>query len=84
MAKIITERAYIEPFDENEDDWSVSLYIKENKKEILAGKVEMKPRSWIYLDYNEDGDLIINNSASMEDNKWDHITNELLRVEDIS
>ena len=83
MAKIQIDRAYIEPFDENEDDWSVSIHIKTNKKEILAGKVEMNPRSWIYLDYNEEGDLIINNSASMEPNKWDHITDELLRVEDI-
>ena len=84
MTKISTIRAYIEPFDEDNDDWSVTVHIKENKKEVLAGKVEMKPRSWIYLDYNEEGDLIMNNSASMEDNKWDHITEELLREEDIS
>jgi hypothetical protein len=78
MSKISTIRAYIEPFDEDNDDWAITIHIKENGKETLAGKVEMEPRSWIYLDYNEQGDLIINNSPKMEGNKWDHIIHETL------
>ena len=78
MSKISTTRAYIEPFDESEDDWAISLHIKQGKEEILAGKVEMDPRAWIYLDYNEQGDLIINNSPKMEGNKWNHIIAETL------
>lgn len=78
MAQIWLERSYIEPFDETEDDWSISIHIKTGKQEILAGKVEMDPRSWIYIDYNEDKDLIINNSPGMERNKWDHIIHETL------
>jgi hypothetical protein len=75
--QISTIRAYIESSDE-EDEWAISLHIKENTTEILAGKVEMDPRGWIYLDYNEDDDLIINNSPKMEKKKWDHITKEIL------
>jgi len=78
--QISTTRAYIETSEED-DEWAITVSIKANKTEILAGKVEMNPRPWIYLDYNEDNDLIINNSPGMEVNKWDHIINETLGEE---
>lgn len=72
-------RAYIEPHDENEDNWSIQIHIDN----VLAGKVEMPPRIWLYTHYNEDGDLVINNSEGMEPYKWDHITKQLLEVREI-
>ena len=46
---------------------------------IFAGKVELDRNiPWIYLETAENGDLIINNSAGMEDNKWDYITREII------
>lgn len=80
MAKIITERAYIEPFGEDEqDNFAILIHIKEGNDHIYAGKVELDRNiPWIYLDNLENGDLEINNSAGMENNKWDHITNYIL------
>jgi len=80
--QISTTRAYIEATDDEDDEWAITVSIKAHKTEILAGKVELSPRPWIYLDYNEDNDLIINNSPGMEVNKWDHIINETLGEED--
>jgi len=81
MAKIHIERAYIEPFGENEkEDFSILIHIKENDDHIYAGKVELdKNVSWIYFEYNENGDLEINSSTNMENNKWDHIILEILK-----
>lgn len=72
-------RAYIEPHDKNEDNWSIQIHING----ILAGKVEMPPRIWLYTHYNKDGDLVINHSEGMEPYKWDHITKQLLEVKEI-
>jgi hypothetical protein len=79
MAKISLIRAYIEPEEQKDDPYALILEIDG----VMAGKVEMAPRSWIYLDTNDDGDLIINNSISMEDNKWDHITREIIETAEI-
>ena len=81
MAKIWMERCYIDISDEDTDTYSVEIHIKEGKSEILAGRVNMGPRPWVYIDYNEDGDLILNHSPGMDGNKWDHITREILDQE---
>jgi hypothetical protein len=78
MAQVWIDRAYIEPHDDDIDQYAVEIYINSDKKEILAGKVEMRPRSWVYLEYNEDKDLIINNSPGMEKIKWDLLIYETL------
>ncbi len=80
MAKIITERAYIEPMDEDdEDSFAILIHIKDENNHIYAGKIELDRNiPWIYLDNLENGDLEINNSAGMENNKWDHITHYIL------
>lgn len=78
MAKIWLERSYIESASDHEDQNFIEVHIKSGSTEDLAGKVETGPKSWIYLDYNEDKDLIINNSPGMEENKWDHIIHETL------
>jgi hypothetical protein len=83
MAKIYIERSYIDISDPDDDQYLVELYIKEGKSEVLAGRVDIGPRSWIYIDYNEDKDLILNHSPGMDGNKWDHITREILDIEEI-
>jgi len=83
MAKIITERAYIEPFGENEsDNFAILIHIKQGNDHIYAGNVELDRQiSWIYLENTPEGHLEINSSAGMENNKWDYITEEILRDE---
>jgi hypothetical protein len=83
MAKIWMERSYIDVSDNDTDQHLVEIYIKEGKTEILAGRVDIGPRPWLYIDYNEDGDLILNHSPGMDGNKWDHITRELLQEEEV-
>lgn len=78
MAKIHMEHSYIEPHDDENNNHVIQITIKRGKEEILAGEVECPPKPWIYLDWNEEGDLILNNSEGMEANKWDHITKELI------
>ena len=80
MAKIITERAYIEPFGEDEtDSFAILIHIKEGNDHIYAGKVELDRNiPWIHLENTPDGHLELNNSAGMENNKWDHITEYIL------
>jgi hypothetical protein len=79
MAKIHIERAYIEPFDGEEEDFSILIHVKRDNDHIFAGKVDLDRQiPWIYLDFSKNGDLEINNSAGMEDNKWDHITKYIL------
>jgi hypothetical protein len=74
-------RAYIEPHDDNEDNFIIS--ISEKNEDILLSKVDLdQPLKWLYTLTNEDGDLVINNSAGMEANKWDHITKEILGNKD--
>jgi len=69
-------KAYIESYDENDDQ---NLAIEIHVDKILIGRVELDhPFKWLYTINNEDGDLVINNSAGMEANKWDHITKEIL------
>lgn len=82
MAKIYIDRAYIEPYDE--EDMDILIHIKqvdqnENIDHIYAGKVELTHNiAWIHMDTADNGDLVINNSAGMEGNKWDHITREII------
>ena len=77
MAKFNIERAYIEPFDD--DDTEILIHIKEGNDHILVGKVELTHhKAWIHMSTAENGDLVINNSAGMEGNKWDHITREII------
>ena len=69
-------KAYIESYDEDNDQ---NLAIEIHVDKILIGRVELdQPIKWLYTINNEDGDLVINNSAGMEANKWDHITKEIL------
>ena len=80
MAKIITERAYIEAAGENnEESFAILIHIKQENDHIYAGKVELDRNiPWIHLENAENGDLHINNSAGMENDKWDHITEYIL------
>jgi hypothetical protein len=78
MAKVYIERAYIEPYDE-EDSHQILIHVKEGNNHVLAGKVELtKNVSWIYTNTAENGDLEINNSAGMEDSKWDYLIKEII------
>ena len=75
MAKINIERAYIEPYDE--DDWSILFHVKQGDDHTFVGKVELdRDIPWIHLQTDQNGDLRINNSAGREDTKWDHSTRE--------
>ena len=84
MARIHIERAYIEPFGEEEENLSILIHIKETDAEgninhIYSGKVELdQPIKWLYTENNKDGDLMINNSQSMEANKWNYLTKEII------
>lgn len=68
-------RAYIES-DEKDDNFEITLHIDK----VLAGRVDLDRNGlpWLYTINNEDNDLVINNSAGMEEAKWNHITNEIL------
>ena len=74
MAKIYHEKAYIEAHDDDVDNFSIEITCNG----ILVGKSAVRPVIWLWTDTNEDGDLIINNSAGMEPKKWDHITKEII------
>lgn len=79
MARIITERAYIEPFDGENNDFQILIHIKDDENHIFAGKIELDRNiPWIHLETAENGDLEISHSAGMENNKWDHITEYIL------
>jgi len=79
LAKIYTERAYIEPHDEKENNFAILIHIKCDLDHIYAGKVELDRQiAWIHMETAENGDLLINNSAGMEGKKWDHITKEII------
>lgn len=78
MAKIQIERSYIEPYDQDESH-QILIHVKQGNDHTFAAKVELdRDIPWIHLDTAENGDLLINNSAGMEDNKWDHITREII------
>ena len=74
MAKISIERAYIEAHDDDEDNFNIEL----SCNGVLVGKSPLNPAKWLYTITNDDGDLVINHSAGMEGNKWDHITKEII------
>jgi len=85
MAKIYIERAYIESYDKSDAENShahshqILFHVKHGEDHVFAGKVELdRDIPWIHLQTAENGDLLINNSAGMEDNKWDHITKEIV------
>jgi hypothetical protein len=85
MAKVWIERAYIEPFGEEEqDNFTILIHIKETDAEgkidhIFAGKIELDaPIKWLYTENSNNGDLMINNSQSMEANKWNYLTKEII------
>jgi hypothetical protein len=79
MAKIKIERAYIEADEKEQDKFSIMIEIKRDREYILVGTVPLNnPKSWLFTMNNEDGDLVINNSAGMEAKKWDYITKEIL------
>jgi hypothetical protein len=83
MAQIYIERAYIEPFGE-EEPLAILLHIKNtdisgNIDHIYVGKVKLdKPIKWLYTKNAKNGDLIINNSSSMEAKKWHYLTKEII------
>jgi hypothetical protein len=75
MAKIYFERAYIEAHEPNVDNFVIEITCED----ILLAKVDIdNPKPWLYTVTNDDGDLVINNSAGMEAKKWDHITKEII------
>jgi hypothetical protein len=75
MAKIYLERAYIEAQEPDMDNFVIEI----TYQDVLVGKVDLdNPKPWLYTISNDDGDLVINNSAGMEGNKWDHITKEII------
>lgn len=79
MAKILTERAYIEAHDDEQDNFSILIHIRQGVEHIFVGKVELdQPKPWIFLQSEENGDLVLNNSAGMENYKWDHITHYII------
>lgn len=78
MAKVYIERAYIEDC-EPVDSHRILIHIKENNNHIFVGEVNLSRQiPWIHLDTDKNGDLMINNSAGMENNKWDHITKDII------
>ena len=82
MAKIITERAYIEPTGKNDDSFEILVHIKSESDHIFVGKVYLdREIPWIHLEDVENGDLMINNSTGMEGKKWNHIIHEILEVD---
>lgn len=79
MAKIHIERAYIEPENEEEDNLAILIHIKSAYGHIYAGKVELDhPIKWLHVKNAENGDLMVNNSAGMEANKWNYLTQEII------
>ena len=79
MAKIHIERAYIEPENEEEDNFSILIHIKRDVEHIYVGKVDLdQPIKWLHVENAENGDLMINNSAGMEAKKWDYLTQEIM------
>jgi len=85
MAKVYVERAYIEPFDEDDQEsYAILVHIKDIEADgsinhIYAGKIELTHNvAWIHMNTADNGDLDINYSAGMEANKWDHITKEII------
>jgi hypothetical protein len=74
MAKVYIENAYIEAHDDDQDNFSIEITCND----ILVAKSPVSPAKWLYTFTNGDGDLVINNSAGMEGNKWDHITREII------
>jgi hypothetical protein len=79
MAKIHIERAYIEPENEEENNFAILIHIKSAEGLIYAGKVDLDaPIKWLHVETAENGDLMINNSAGMEANKWDYLTEEII------
>ena len=79
MAKIHIERAYIEPENEEEDNFSILIHIKRDVEHIYVGKVNLDaPLKWLHVETAKNGDLLINNSAGMEANKWDYLTKEII------
>jgi hypothetical protein len=85
MAKIHIERAYIEPFEEEDpQSFQILIHVKQGNDKgqidhIFAGKVELAHNiQWLHTYTAENGDLVINNSAGMEEHKWDHLTREII------
>jgi len=79
MAKIHIERAYIEPFDEETESHQILIHVKQGNDHHFAGKVELTHNiQWLHTYTAENGDLVINNSAGMEANKWDYLTREII------
>lgn len=70
-------RAYIES-DEKDNKFEITIHTGQT----LVGKVDLDREGlpWLYTMNNEDDDLVINNSAGMENNKWEHITNEIIGI----
>jgi len=79
MAKIHIERAYIEPENEEHDQFAMLIHIKSGLDHIFAGKIDLDaPIKWLHVETAKNGDLMINNSAGMEAKKWDYLTQEII------
>ena len=75
MAKIYHDRAYIEPYDEN--DMEILFHVKQGNDHIYAGKVELtRMIPYTYMEYEGD-DLIVITSGGREP-EIDHILGEIL------
>jgi hypothetical protein len=70
-------RAYIES-DEKDDTFEITIHVDKT----LVGRIDLDRNGlpWLYTMNNEDNDLVINNSAGMENTKWEHITNEIIGI----
>ena len=71
-------KAYIEAHDEEYDNFAILL----SCENTIVGKIDLDHQLfWLYTATNDDGDLVINNSAGMEAKKWDHITHEIIGMD---
>ena len=78
MAKVYIERAYIEDYDDDESS-DILIHLKEGNNHTFLTQVKLdKKPIWILMRNMDNGDIHINNSAGMEDYKWDHITKGIL------
>jgi hypothetical protein len=78
MAKVYIERAYIEPMEEKQSH-QILIHIKEGNTHTYVGKVELDHNvAWMHFDTDKNNDLLINSSAGIEGNKWNHILHEII------
>lgn len=79
MAKVYVERAYIEPYDEENESHQILIHIKDNNDHILAGVVQLtKNINWLYTQSSENGDLEVLYSPEIETRIMDYLVEEII------